>query len=412
MSTPFHLFERVGVELEYMLVRRDTLAVLPAADQILRAAAGHDAADVAVGALTWSNELVLHLIELKTTEPATGLYGLVTSFQDDVRRINALLAPLGGQLMPGGMHPWMDPHTDTHLWPHDGAEVYATFHRIFNCHSHGWANLQASHLNLPFYDDEEFGRLHAAIRLLLPILPALAASSPVADGHVTGVLDTRLEVYRSNARKVASVTGDVIPEPVYTRRDYEQQVLARIYKDLAPHDPGSILRHEWANARGAIARFDRNTIEIRLLDIQECPQADLAVLFLLVAVLRAMVAQRWTGWSEQSRCEVAPLARILLDTIVAADQTVLTDTDYLRQFGLERVKRCTAGEVWQHLYESVLTPAERKSEFLAPLRTILAQGCLARRLVRALGTEPDRARMAATYRDLCTCLAEGRMFQA
>jgi hypothetical protein len=124
-----------------------------------------------------------------------------------------------------------------------------------------------------------------------------------------------------------------------------------------------------------------------------------------------MVAQRWTGWSEQSRWEVTPLARILLDTIVTADQTVLTDTDYLRQFGLERVKRCTVGDVWQHLYESVLTPAERGAELLAPLRTILNQGCLARRLVRALGTEPNRARMAATYRDLCTCLEEGRMFQ-
>jgi len=411
MSTSFHLFERVGVELEYMLVRRDTLAVLPAADRVLRAAAGHDAADVEVGTLTWSNELVLHLIELKTTEPAIGLDGLSPSFQDDVRRVNTLLEPLGGQLMPGGMHPWMDPHTEARLWPHAGAEIYAAFHRIFDCRSHGWANLQASHLNLPFYDDEEFGRLHAAIRLLLPILPALTASSPVADGHITGVLDTRLEVYRSNARKVPAITGDVIPEPVYTRREYEEHILARIYRDLGAHDPEGILRYEWANARGAIARFDRNTIEIRLLDIQECPQADLAVLSLVVAVLRHMVAQRWTSCSEQSRWEVAPLARILLDTIVTADQTVLTDTDYLRQLGLERVKRCTAGDVWQHLYESVLTPAERNSEFLAPLRTILKDGCLARRLVRALGPEPDRAQMAATYRDLCACLAEGRMFQ-
>ena len=41
-------------------------------------------------------------------------------------------------------------------------------------------------LNLPFSSDEEFGRLHAAIRLLLPLLPALAASSPL------------VEVYRAN----------------------------------------------------------------------------------------------------------------------------------------------------------------------------------------------------------------------
>jgi hypothetical protein len=32
-----------------------------------------------------------------------------------------------------------------------------------------------------------------------------------------------------------------------------------------------VLRHEWVNARGAIARFDRSAIEIRVLDVAECP---------------------------------------------------------------------------------------------------------------------------------------------
>ena len=31
------------------------------------------------------------------------------------------------------------------------------------------------------------------------------------------------------------------------------------------------------NSRGAIARFDRNAIEIRVIDVQECPKADLAI---------------------------------------------------------------------------------------------------------------------------------------
>jgi hypothetical protein len=29
--------------------------------------------------------------------------------------------------------------------------------------------------------------------------------------------------------------------------------------------------HHFANSRGAIARFDRGAIEIRVIDIQECP---------------------------------------------------------------------------------------------------------------------------------------------
>ena len=69
--------------------------------------------------------------------------------------------------------------------------MYEAYDRIFDCRGHGWANLQAVHLNLPFSGDEEFGRLHAAIRLVLPIMPAdrimasgLATSLPARAGAV------------------------------------------------------------------------------------------------------------------------------------------------------------------------------------------------------------------------------------
>ena len=80
---------------------------------------------------------------------------------------------MGCTLLPGGVHPWMDPSKETRLWPHEYNEVYRSFDRIFGCAGHGWSNLQSTHLNLPFADDDEFGRLHAAIRAILPLLPAL-----------------------------------------------------------------------------------------------------------------------------------------------------------------------------------------------------------------------------------------------
>ncbi len=86
-------------------------------------------------------------------------------------------------------------------WPHEYSPVYEAYDRIFDCRGHGWANPQSVHLNLPLTGDDEFGRLRAAIRLLLPIMPALAASSPVIDGRLTGLMDSRLEVYRTNRRR-------------------------------------------------------------------------------------------------------------------------------------------------------------------------------------------------------------------
>jgi gamma-glutamyl:cysteine ligase YbdK (ATP-grasp superfamily) len=106
---------------------------------------------------------------------------MAAGFQAEVRAIGRQLEPLGARLMPTAMHPWMNPAAETRLWPHDQAEIYQAYDRVFGCSQHGQANLQSMHLNLPFANDAEFARLHAAVRLVLPILPALAASSPIVE---------------------------------------------------------------------------------------------------------------------------------------------------------------------------------------------------------------------------------------
>ena len=333
----FRLFERFGVELEYMIVDAERLDVLPVTDRLLHAVAGDYLSEVERGRIAWSNELALHVVELKTNGPATCLEGLADEFQSHVRQINRLLQPLGGRLMPTAMHPWMDPHREMRLWPHAHSPVYEAFDRIFDCRGHGWANLQSVHLNLPFRDDGEFARLHAAIRLLLPIMPALAASSPIMDGRPTGRLDNRLEVYRNNAHRLPAVSGWVVPEPVFSREAYQREILQPLYRDVAPLDPDGTLQHEWLNARGAIARFDRNTIEIRVLDVQECPQADLAICRMITDVLQALCQERWLPLHRQQAFATEPLHAILLQTIRGAERAVVGDPAYAAAFGLSLI---------------------------------------------------------------------------
>jgi hypothetical protein len=143
-------FSAYGIELEYMIVGRSTLAVRPIADELLRRIAGHPASDVVHGDLGWSNELVLHVIELKNVRPTPLLEALPVAFAREIRAANEKLDELDATLMPTGMHPWMDPRTEARLWPHDNADIYGTFDRIFDCRTHGWANLQSMHINLPF----------------------------------------------------------------------------------------------------------------------------------------------------------------------------------------------------------------------------------------------------------------------
>ena len=405
MSGGLHLSEGFGVELEYMIVDRGTLSVLPVADEVLRGAAGSIVSEVELGELCWSNELVLHVIELKTNGPARSLASLPAFFQRDVERINGLLRPLDGRLMPTGMHPWMDPESETRLWPHEYSPVYGAFDRIFGCRGHGWSNLQSVHLNLPFQGDEEFGRLHAAIRLVLPLIPALAASTPVVGGAVTGLMDNRLEFYRGNARRVPAVSGRVVPERAFSQAEYMERILEPIYAAIAPHDPDGVLRHEWLNARGAIARFDRDTIEIRLLDSQECPLADVAACALVSAAVEALVSERWSSHEAQREWEEEPLEAILLSTIEDAESARIRDERYLEMFGLAGRGGRLAGEVWRHLSSLV-----EGGPFEDPLRIILEEGTLARRILRALEPAAGRPAMRRVYSDLCESLGQGRMF--
>ena len=399
------LFEGVGIEIEYMIVDADTLSVRPIADEVLRQIGGGYDLEVELGAVAWSNELALHVIEMKTNGPAVDLAGLGELFQEHARRIEELLRPMNARLMPTAMHPWMNPDLELRLWPHENNAIYATFDRIFDCRGHGWANLQSVHLNLPFRGDDEFGRLHAAIRFLLPILPALAASSPILEGAPAATLDTRMAMYAGNARRVPSVSGIVIPERVYTRRDYETQLLGKIYDDLAPLDPQGVLRHEWVNARGCIARFDRDAIEIRVLDVQEYPGADIGVAAAIVALLRRLVEQPACAAWEETR-----LAAILGVTVAAAERAILDDAEYLKLLGFPGRAPVSAHEVWQYVIEE-LAAGEPGADAARPFYSAYTQhGCLARRILDETGNSPAPQRLHETYRRICDCLRDGRPF--
>ncbi len=420
-----HLFEAYGVELEYMVVDRDTLKVRPVVDKVLQQAAAIPGVEVeadgnpeypnqvAFPDVSWSNELTLHVLELKTTSPAPRLTGLASAFHTHVQRISRVLADMNCMLLPTGMHPTMDPYKEMVLWPHDYSEVYSIFDKIFDCRGHGWANLQASHLNLPFTGDgtpdDEFGRLHAAVRVLLPILPALSASTPIMDGRVTGVLDNRLEVYRTNSRAIPAAAGMVIPEPVYTRADYERGVLEPIYAQYAPHDPEGTMRYEWANSRGAIARFMRNTIEVRVLDVQECPAMDLAVAAAISSALRAMTEGRLGDLADLRAWNVEPLHSILLSVIRDGDHAVITDERYLRSLGMT-ASTASVREVWSHLIGRTIAHEPEYDEFRPQLELLLSRGPLARRILASTGPEPTRQRITDVYRQLSDCLFSNAPF--
>jgi gamma-glutamyl:cysteine ligase YbdK (ATP-grasp superfamily) len=409
-DSKLHLFDAYGIELEYMLVDKDTLAVKPITDELLKFELGKYGSDFENGIITWSNELVLHVVEIKSTKPEWDLDALASGFEENIRKINAALLKWNAMLMPSAAHPLMNPVNETRLWPHDSNEVYDIYNKIFDCKGHGWSNLQSTHLNLPFTGDEEFARLHAAIRLVLPLLPALCASSPILEGTVSGFIDTRLTYYKTNQAKIPSITGQVIPEALFSEGDYSNAVYKKISADVAPYNEDDILDPIWVNSRGAIPRFDRGSIEIRVMDIQECPAADVAIVALVVETLKALVHEEFVTFEKQKTWHENALTHIFDQTMKLGQKARIDNVEYLKIFGLKST--AVAGEIWKNILDHVSVSGHDALHRWRPqISTILTDGTLADRILAALHGDFSEKSIKKVYSILSDCLAKNEMFR-
>ena len=466
----YKLWERFGVEMEFMIVDRDTLNVLPRADVPLgKDKDGNQLSDIEYDDIGLSNELVSHVLEFKCAHPKSTFDGLGKRFFHEIRRANKKLEKINAMLLPSACHPFMDP-AEMKLWPYDCLDIYQTYDRIFNCKGHGWANLQSTHLNLSFDGDEEFGELHAAIRLLLPLIPAIAASSPYLDGKYTGYRDARINVYRHNQDKVPEITGQVIPEQAYSYDEYNKMIFDKVKKAIAPYDTEHLLNHFFLNSRGAIARFDRGAIEIRLVDIQECPNADIAIAELEIATLKAIVNGKFaasctsnapgssdsatgnaagsSASSENIAANSVPhtlkeyreflrnfdttrLAELLNKTVKDAENATIDWAKYLSVFGIDfatasastspattpaantpattsPANAVTAGDLWKHIYSVVKNDLTEVSQNV--MEKMLERGTLSSALYKALGDSPSHEAFVTEYKKLADCLAHNRLY--
>lgn len=406
---PLHLFDGYGVEMEYMIVDNSSLDVVPASDRVLKDEDGQIVNETSRDGMAWSNELVLHVIEIKTNGPAISLTGLGSEFQRQVSEIEKSLAEFNARLMPGAIHPWMDPYSEVKLWPHEYNPIYEAYNQIFDCRGHGWANLQSTHLNLPFHGDQEFEKLHAALRLILPLIPALAASSPIADGKIKPFLDYRMEMYRTNSLKIPSITGSIVPEQVFKKNDYHNKIFKPMYRDIAPFDPEGILQEEWLNSRGAMSRWDRGAIEVRVIDIQEHPAADIAILEWIINLAKHLVSEEWCTLTEQKSWHETDLLTLLMLTMKDGELANIRNRDYLQLFGLKE-ESISAGELCNYIYRELKEYYPFSYSSTEPLELIFKEGPLGRRILNALPESFKPQNLHSVYDQLCNCLRDGKSF--
>jgi hypothetical protein len=206
--------------------------------------------------------------------------------------------------------------------------------------------------------------------------------------------------------------GPVIPEPVASRAEYRTRILEPIYREIAPLDAAGAMQGEWLNARAAIARFDRNAIEIRVLDTQECPWADLSIAAATVALVRSLYDGDAATREQQEPLDSRRLAAVLQSCVRGAGNALVEDAGYLSRLGFPGAS-CMASELWAHLLETTLyADPDTAAPWREPLANIALRGTLAQRILRAVGDDYRREALREVYGRLCRCLERGTLFEA
>jgi glutamate---cysteine ligase / carboxylate-amine ligase len=356
----------------------------------------------------FSNEIADHVFEIKTAEPVRSLRDAEAVLARGVARFSSTLATeFGARLLPTGMHPWLDPRS-ARLWTRSNSRIYQTYARVFDIHTHGWMNVHAAHLNLPLGREREAVAMYNAAAILVPYLPALAASSPMYGGELGPAVDNRLSWIVQHQALIPESCGSIVPEYIESFADYRKTVLAPMYRALDSHPESSALRHEFLNARGAVLKFSRKAMEIRVLDTQECVKMDVAIAVFVRSALRYLTRKLLAGRLELPEHEV--LVHDFHETVRSGSMARVV-APFLGEDGMRADDgSMTARDVLRALLE-MCRKAVRKGEeeYLDLVAFVIESGSLSERIRETLLAETasgagllDAAR--GVYLELADCL--------
>lgn len=384
------VFDGYGLGLDYVVV--DNGSLMPVSPASI-GSSGQGA--------SWSLNGTATGIHLSTRAPEKDLPAAGARLTAEVKQLNVLVEErVSGMLLPSGGHPFAqkgdaaptaDDIKDQLFGPANSDQLWTS----------------GATVEIPFGDEQGFARLHTAVRMVLPLIPAISAASPFLEGKRAGALSARILALIEGTSSVPELTGPFIPEVALDQADYYRIVLEPIARVLVERDLAERIDYHSVNQRAAVPRFDRGTIAINLMDTQECPGIDAAVAEMIVAVINAMKGGRWVSNYLQRAWHESDLLAILKDVAASGSEAVITNRDFLLMFGMLR-ESATAGELWRHLYQQLRDGLSESTRIR--IAHILDHGCLAQRILRRTGERPSREQLIDAYRELAACLKEDRPF--
>jgi hypothetical protein len=230
------------------------------------------------------------------------------------------------------------------------------------------------------------------------------------DGVIQPSVDNRMEWIFRHQAAVPESQGDILPEPIASLSDYRRRILQPMYQALEAHPGGDVLKRDFFNARGAVLKSGRRALEIRVIDMQECVQLDIAIAVFVRSLLRHYSRQYMTGRT------ALPPRKILLEDFRATVRCGSAARVVAPQLGDEVERdadgRASARDTLRALSRIAQRTVRRdEARYLDLVSRMIEAGTLSERIrdrLTPLAGDAEQFRSATRnlYRELSDCLID------
>ena len=126
------------------------------------------------------------------------------------------------------------------------------------------------------------------------------------------------------------------------------------------------------------------------------------------ALLKVIINEELITYQEQKEVTVNQLSSILLNTIKYGEDSVISDKDYLSLFGKSVNEKIKAGELLNHIYQTIITDDLKYKE---TIQKILNKGSLSNRIIKAVNNDLRRENLIEVYKLLAESLKANKLFE-
>jgi len=394
-TTSYKTLEALGPEHEFSLVNSE-MKPMPIVEKVIDEYYGKISNAFYLPKFAIRKEFPLHIVEIKARNPFTSPELLEESMQEATKSlIEFIHKKYRARLLGTGMHPLLHlEETGTRHYDNIAKE----FSKVFPLRRHGWLNIQSFQINLSYSTEKEAVSLHNALAHLCSYLPAISASSPISEGHLTQYDDFRLYNYKMKSHEIPSIAGDVVPEYISSFSQLRSEVSDRYSRDLS--NAGISIKDfaDYVNQRMAVLKFARNAIEVRVMDEQECIKSDVALSCFIRSTVRGLMA---------------------LNNEPLPHQLLVNDYNAIIKNGLEAESLHPAGKTAKQVCQYFLKIAtryadEKEKKYLSIIEKRINEGSLSkvirmRVLARSQKTTIKEA-IISVYSNLAKCLSDNQPY--